>query len=108
MEFNNIEVFDATDWYRRNGNKSLSHYKPFLALFICHGVLFENFLTEGKERDFTFNVVLPAFKTVEQLFGMKPLIVRLLPRESEADKKWMWYPGHLEKEVLRCLDSCKR
>jgi hypothetical protein len=77
-------------------------------LFICHGVLFENFVTNVEEQRFAEEVVYPAFKEVEQLFGLKPLIVPLLPPHNASDKYWFCYSEEVEKEVLRCLANCKR
>ncbi len=74
-----------------------------MAFFICHGILFENFLLKGDEGNFTREIAWPAIQRVTKHFGLKPLIVRLLPEESKADPYWCWYPGHLEEEVRRLM-----
>lgn len=98
-----IDTFDTSNWIRDNGSKPLNYYHHFLAFFICHGVLFENFLVEGEEGKFTREVIRPAIQKVTEHFGLKPLIVRLLPEESEAEPYWCWYPDHLEAEVKALL-----
>ena len=98
-----FEVSDITGWYRKMGSRPEFFYHRLLALFICNGILFENFLGEGEEEVFTRTIVIPAIQRVKNHFGLKPLIVRLLPAVSEADQYWCWYPGHLEAEVKALL-----
>lgn len=103
-----IEYFDGSSLYSSNGGIASGKYRKILALFICYGVLFENFVTNADEQRFAEEVVYPAFKEVEQLFGLKPLVVPLLPPHNASDKYWFCYSEDVEKEVLRCLDGCKR
>ncbi len=98
-----LDFIDISSYCKTKGGVPKEYYQSMLALFICHGILFENFLDEGDEGRFTRNIVQPAIRTVTEHFGLKPLIVRLLPKESEADPYWCWYPGHLEEEVRRLL-----
>ncbi|MEI6400084.1 MAG: hypothetical protein WCO58_01010 [bacterium] len=84
--------FDASQWLSLHGKTSEEYYDNFLALFITHGVLFENFLMDGSEGDFTFNVFLPAFKRIYEKFGVKPLIVALEPTEVEGSEFWYCHP----------------
>lgn len=103
----NIEIVTSTPLYEAWGKKPSAYYRKFLALFICHGILFENFLLDGSEGQFTRDIAWPAIRQVTNHFGLKPLIVRLLPEESEADPYWCWYPGHLEAEVRRLMAGGK-
>lgn len=98
-----IHFKDNTAWFRKMGPQPSIYYHRFLSLFICHGILFENFLTAGDEAEFTREVVRPAMKIVTEHFGLKPLVVRLLPEVSEADPFWCWYPGNLEEEVRELI-----
>jgi hypothetical protein len=98
-----IQCYDNTAWILKMGPNPAVYYHYFLSWFIAHGILFENFLTEGDEGRFTRDIVWPAFEKVTRHFGLKPLIVRLLPEESENDPYWCWYPGELEAEVRRLL-----
>lgn len=101
-----IELSDASSWYKSNGKKAAGFYDKFLSLFLCHGILFENFITNEEER-FARSVVFPAFKKVVDRFGMKPLIVPLVPHETASDIYWRCYPAELEEEILRCLSKAK-
>lgn len=90
-------VTDFSDWFHVACNPNAPHYYlHYLALFICDGILFENFLAEDvEERRFAREVVLPSFAAAVEFFGVRPLIVPLLPRESEGDDHWRRHPGHL-------------
>ncbi len=89
---NNVACFDLSDWYKQIGEDINEKYFQFLTLFVKNGILFENFLLkDSKEIEFTKNIVLPAFKRVCNLFEMKPLIVRLLPKDNEEDIRWCYY-----------------
>lgn len=93
------KLIEFTAWFQKMGGKPELFYHRLIALFICHGIMFENFLSEGDEGKFTRKIVRPAIQKVSAHFGLKPLIVRLRPEETEADPYWCWYPGHLEAEV---------
>lgn len=84
-------IHDFSDWLRKYDSNPEKFYKYFLAFFIRNGILFENFLVSGKEKEFTYNVVLPAFKHITDTFGFKPLVVQLLPKETEDDIHWYSY-----------------
>lgn len=94
-----LELTDKTDYCKKMGGMPEHYYHRMMAFFICHGILFENFLEERDEGNFVREIAWPAIRRVTEHFGIKPLIVRLLPEESEADPYWCWYPGHLEEEV---------
>lgn len=96
--FPNAERFDISDWYSKNGNFADKYYKYLLALFIRNGVLFENFLVNKEEEKFTREVVIPNFIEIEKIFGVKPLIVRLLPQEDESEDYWYWYPSLIKND----------
>lgn len=97
--FPDAEVWEATEWMKRFGEKAKDYYSYFLALFICHGVLLENFLMDEEEKDFTVNTVLPTIEKLQRLFGVKPLISPLLPLESEESDIWHSYPSHLLEDL---------
>lgn len=91
-EGNDLEIFDMSSWIENNGQKAIEYYKKFLAFFICHGVLFENFMESGEEDEFTREVFMPAFKLVKENFGLKPIILEAIPNEFIEDKYWWCYP----------------
>lgn len=92
-------VFDSSDWLKKNGGVAKKYYKRYLALFLVHGILFENFLLDKSEIEFTKNVFIPAFEKVEKLFGIKPLIVALNPTDIEGSDFWNSYPQQIEDVI---------
>lgn len=96
----NIELFDGSDWYKSMGKNAIEYYPYFLSIFIRNGVLFENFLLDDEvEGKFTHDVVLPAFRKAEILFGIKPLIIPAIPREKINDQYWWCYPKSIKELV---------
>jgi uncharacterized protein len=93
------KIIDISEWLSKKGSISSSFYSNYLAFFIRNGVLFENFLMDGTEAELTKNVVIPAIKKLENMFGVRPLIVPLLPLEDASDPYWCYYPADLEKKV---------
>ncbi len=77
--------YDDTEWLARNGVNAKGYYEKDLLLYVCHGILFENFLTKGPETEFTKNIFLPALEKVIELTGVKPLIVPISPIDTEED-----------------------
>lgn len=80
-----IEKFDDFMWFNHSigeGNV-LEYYKKFFAIFVCHGILFDNFIVKRNEKSFTDDIIMTSFREVENLFGKKPLIVPLLPRDDD-------------------------
>jgi hypothetical protein len=85
FSLNDFIFYDASDWLRRNGQTAKFYYKNDLLLYVCHGILFENFLLSGNEGRFTKNIFLPAFEYVIKSTGQKPLIVPVSPIDKEND-----------------------
>ncbi|HSX14377.1 MAG TPA: hypothetical protein VLE72_00500 [Candidatus Saccharimonadales bacterium] len=94
-------TFDVSTWnqaqavrFGSNGSGRLAphYYHAVMALYVCHGVLFEDFdggpNAESGLGSFVAEVVRPAFEAVSQTFGVKPLIVRLPYTAGFLD-----YPG---------------
>ena len=88
---NDVEHFDISGWYGERGGCSTRYYPFLLALFIRNGILFENFLDDGREAEFTHNVVIPTFERIVEHFGCKPLIVRISPKDEESSNRWCYY-----------------
>lgn len=99
------ETWDITEWLWEIGKKASEYYLRYMAIYLCHGILFENFLNGGKEKKFTLEIVQPTIEKLKAQFGLKPLIFPLLPFEKEHDPYWMWYPGSLEPEIMRLAKS---
>lgn len=106
-EFPEITLTDNTTWLHKMGGKPDFFYPRLLAHFICHGVLFENFHTEGHEMIFNEKITWPAIKKIRKDLGLKPLIVPLVSIEDERNPYWVWYPGHLEEKVKTLADGAK-
>jgi hypothetical protein len=107
-EFPEMEsrVIDISEWFQETRYKSKYYYLYFLSLFICHGVLFENFLFKDKgESEFFLEKVWPSFQEVERIFGVKPLIFPLLPVETEKDRAWLSYQDHIKSHVEKKLNN---
>lgn len=84
-------IEDVSVWLHEHGGTAKEYYKQFLALFIRHGILLDNFRTEGVEAGFSERVFGPAFDMVEQNFGLKPLICALQDPSDENNPKWWGY-----------------
>ena len=99
-------IVDDSLWIDRNHRGDLlEHYKRFLALFIAHGVLFEDYLVEDEEEEhFVREILEPAYTFIEEYFGVKPLITQLVPSSVESAHFWLSYP----REVLDILTETKK
>ncbi len=94
------KVVDFSKWFNHTKTQSEYYYLFFLSLFICHGVLFENFLPNDREEsDFIDKKFLPSFKEAERIFGVKPLIYQLLPKNHEDDIYWYSYPDSIKQDL---------
>jgi hypothetical protein len=87
-----IQFFDASEFLEKSGGKGREYYEHYLALFICYGVLFENYPLSGAYAEYTRDVFLPSYKKISKFFGLKPLIVQMVPAEVEDDTYWRHYP----------------
>lgn len=96
----NYKVKDISQWLSRNGDISKRYYLNFLALFICGGILFENYVLDEKEKKFTLKIVVPAFKMLKEIFGVAPLIVPFIPLEDADSDYWNYYPEEI-KVILK-------
>ncbi len=106
--YEGIEVFDGSEWYHDMGRKPIDYYKYVLALYIRNGILFENFLLNSNiERKFIHDVLIPAFEFVKKEFGLKPLIVPLIPRNEEETRYWWCYPAFIKILVNRKIGKKK-
>lgn len=94
--------YDASQWFKENGGKAIDYYTNFLLLFVCHGILFENFLLNGNEGKFTKEIFLPAFEKAHGLSGVKPLLVPIPPMDNENDAHWVSYTKKI-KPLLKSL-----
>lgn len=101
--FPEIAAASEARWLRRHGGVPREFYPAHFARFLCHGIFFETYLALPDEIDFDREVVFPSFAAVASRFGLHPLVVRLLPRESSEDPAWTWYGSEVEAIVEREL-----
>jgi hypothetical protein len=94
--YNNIQCWEASEWFRNHGINPSTYYVNFFLLFTCHAILFENFLLEGPEKKFTEEIILPAIETVINLTGFKPIIVPLEPIDMESDGYWYYHNSEIK------------
>jgi hypothetical protein len=91
LNINDFIFYDESNWLKTHGNTAKNYYKNDMLLYICHGILFENFLLTESEGVFTKDVLLPALQEVMNLVGVKPLIVPIPPMDIESDSIWYSY-----------------
>ncbi|TAK57489.1 hypothetical protein EPO17_01800 [Patescibacteria group bacterium] len=97
--YGEIDMFDASSWYKSMGKNAKEYYKYAMAIFIRNGILFENFLVTKSEEKFTREILLPAFEEVSKYFGLKPLIVPIAPKNEEDNKYWWCYPEFIKMTI---------
>lgn len=98
--------YDISSWLGKSDYIPSLYYKNFFRLFIQHGILFENFMLDEKESEFTKTVVLPAFLATLKETGHKPLIVALEPTDIEGDEFWLCYPSKCAPLVEQKMHQC--
>ncbi len=98
-EISKLNFYEASSWFKNNGGGAKIYYKNFFLLFLCHGILFENFLLDDEDGEFSREVVLPAIDYVTKTTGHKPLIVPIGPLEIETDSHWICY-NELVKNLI--------
>lgn len=101
-----VIITDDSEWISRHHRGDISeHYKDFLAFFVCHGVLFEDYLiSDNEELAFITEVLAPAFSHIEKIFGVKPLITQLTPTTPESGQFWVSYPKEVATIVQEKLN----
>lgn len=90
------KIHDASKWIARKKTFK-EFYTDYFLLFTYYGILFETYLTNEDELDFTEKVALPVFNKVQNIAGIKPLVVRLIPDSEESNLYWWCYPSKIKK-----------
>ncbi|HEY0964734.1 MAG TPA: hypothetical protein VGE31_02980 [Candidatus Paceibacterota bacterium] len=89
-----VQIVDESSWIDRHHRGDLyKHYVDFLSLLVVHGIMVEDYIPEDYQ--FINDILLPAIEEVEAKFGVKPLIVPLIPEEMSLEKNWLAYPSVL-------------
>jgi hypothetical protein len=89
------DIFDFYDWFNNHRNVDGYYYLHYLALFLCFGILFDNFIFSNGEKEFTEEKIIPSIKKLTEIFGVKPLIVPATPLEYENNLFWWYYLGKI-------------
>ncbi len=105
LPISNGRIFDFSVWFKEKRYLTEYYYLYFLAIFICHGVFFENIELDGREEDFSKNKIIPSFYKLQEMFGVKPLIYPLIPLESYHDLYWWCYPEKNIEIIKKYLNN---
>lgn len=96
-----MEICDISNWHNFKERSAAYYYRYYLAFFVCHGVLFENFVTnEVAEAAFSHAVAFPAIEEVTKRLGVKPLIVPAIDEDKLDDPYWWCYSKDVLLEVV--------
>ncbi len=97
--------FDIAQWFDNARLSEDGYYAKFLALFIYHGVLFDNFLlADTEEQKFFMEKVWPSFEFIKNKFGVKPLILPILPIKDENNKLSLFYNSEIKNIINNKYD----
>lgn len=88
-------TIDLSDWFTFYKAEASEYYTPLMTLFLRDAILCENFVTTPAEEDFFTRVARPAFKQVCEQYGLDPLVLRLIDKESEQRIFWDCYPTQI-------------
>ena len=98
-----LNIVDISEWFDRTRYLTEYYYLYYLSLFVRDYILFENFIFDNEEEGkFSKERFLPSFKKVEKMFGVKPIIVPLLPREYEKSVYWFFYGKKIKNFIRKC------
>lgn len=87
-------AFDVGKEIAESGNITVygaeKYYEKYLAIFVCFGILFENFFLSGEEAQLTNNLVINNIEKIKKMFGCGPIIVKV-EDTKEGDLYWYSY-----------------
>lgn len=90
---------DFSNWFKQF-KSSKEYYYSFLQLFIRDNILFESFISEGDGKEFTDEVVLPAFAKNVEYFDLQPLLVKADYSKSVNTRIVDLYPKQVSSLIL--------
>lgn len=93
------DIVDISEWFNNHRHFSSWYYVVYLSMFVCHGILTENFIDNRGEGEFVREKMLTSFAAVEDLFGVRPLIVPTVPLNLEENDFWWYYPESLKNKI---------
>lgn len=106
LKLGKIETPDDAEWIDRHHRKNLlEHYKHLLALFVVHGIFFENYNSiDEHETQFIKEILRPACHYIEQRFGYRPIITHVFPTSFESYRFWISYPSKVLDVVRKSME----
>ncbi len=100
-----VNFFDISQWFDHVRVDKDGYYAKFLALFLFHGVLFDNFLLgDLDEQKFFEEKVWPSFNFIKEKFGIKPLVLPALPIKDEDNSLFFFYNQDIKNIVKEKYD----
>ncbi len=103
----NCMRLDVSNWAKSHGTAS-DYYYNYLLHFICHGAVFEIFLSDDEDKrevSFTNEVIIPSIKKIKNKFGLDPILLKPYPDHQDAkeDHYWWAFNPTINKHLL---DMC--
>lgn len=81
-------------------------YKFIFRMSIAKGVMLENFAYQDVEREFINDVVYPAFISVWNETGYKPIVIPFEPTEMDDEDFWYYYFSNI-KDIIETTYNTK-
>jgi len=101
------KIIQFAPWFNLTRTLHEQYYFYWLSLFICHGILIEDFLVENKdEKRFVEAKVIPGINALIKHFGVAPLIVSL-PRHSDDPDNLATYPQFVIDDIWANLSMIR-
>lgn len=101
-------IFDISEWLHCRGGSPDNYYFSVLSLSVCHVVYFDDYDLLESEKSFADEIILPAFKAVQEYFGVKPVIVKISNvGEHHADPYWWCYSNEARAVMQNHLHLMK-
>ncbi|MDQ1283943.1 MAG: hypothetical protein QG620_291 [Patescibacteria group bacterium] len=99
-DFPKFRTFDASV-YKKAGFNPHEIYLKIFSICSYSAILLENFLVKSDkgEREFTEEIIIPAFSDIEKKFGFRPLIVSLLDTDEDGSIFWQYYPEKIKEYI---------
>lgn len=103
-----VEILENSEWFHNIG-KAKDYYYYFLLHFVTHGILFETFSMEEREKgeaEFVNDIIISNTERIKDKFGIKPIVVRSYPENQtdEEDFYWWSYPPNINDYLIKNLE----
>jgi hypothetical protein len=103
VKLDNVTITDDSDWIDRNyRGKIRKYYYRFLALYIVHGVLIEDF--DEDDHLFFIDIFQPSLEELQKTFGMKPIIAHAYDHSCDWGRFCLAHPSRVIPTDLSRID----